>query len=78
MSANSADEYVDQLIEMGDEMTLVAEVRSLVADGETVAALVDFQGPTSTVSYAQWFTLADGKIARLEVIYDPRPFIEAS
>ncbi len=28
------------------------------------------------MQYAQWFTMRDGKIARLEVIYDPRPFLE--
>jgi hypothetical protein len=28
------------------------------------------------MTYSQWFTLRDGKIARLEVVYDPRPFLD--
>jgi ketosteroid isomerase-like protein len=75
MSADSAGEYVDQLKALGDEMELRAEVRHVVGEGEMVAALVDFVGPAGPLTYAQWFTLRDGKIARLEVVYDPRPFL---
>jgi ketosteroid isomerase-like protein len=78
MSAESADEYVDQLKALGDEMELRAEVRHVVAEGDVVAALVDFAGPAGPLPYAQWFTLRDGKIARLEVVYDPRPFLEGA
>jgi hypothetical protein len=76
MSAESADEYVDQLRSLGDEFEMVAEVRKLVAGGDLVAALVDFQGPSGEIAYAQWFTMRQGKIAELEVIYDPRPFLD--
>jgi ketosteroid isomerase-like protein len=75
MSASSADDYVNQLAAMGDEIELYATVRELVADGDIVAALVDFQGPDGPITYTQWFTLRDEKIARLEVVYDPRPFL---
>ncbi|NIV03649.1 MAG: hypothetical protein GWN59_03205 [Calditrichae bacterium] len=75
MSANSADAYVEQLKAFGDELELYAEVRELVGEGDIVAALVDFQGPEGKITYAQWFTMREGKIARLEVIYDPRPFL---
>lgn len=78
MSADSADEYVEQLRAMGDEMELYAEVRELVASGDTVAVLVDVQGPTGTIPYAQWFTMQNGRIARLDVVYDPRPFLDAT
>lgn len=77
MTAHSADEYVNQLTAMGDEMELYAEVRKLLAEEDTVAALVAFQGPSGGISYSQWFTLREGKIAKLEVVYDPRSFIEA-
>ncbi|MGD2058495.1 MAG: nuclear transport factor 2 family protein, partial [Anaerolineales bacterium] len=73
MSADSADEYVDQLTAMGDEMALYADVKQLVSEGDVVAAMVDFRSPAGVVPYAQWFTLREGKIARLEVVYDPRP-----
>jgi len=76
MSADSADEYVEQLRSLGDEIEMYAEVREIVGEGDVVAALIDFQGPGGTMQYAQWFTMRDGKIARLEVIYDPRPFLE--
>lgn len=75
MSAQSADEYVGQLEAMGDEMELYADVREIIGQGDRVAALVDFQGPSGNMVYSQWFTLREGKIARLEVVYDPRPFI---
>ena len=76
MSAESADDYVQQLTAMGDEMELYAEIRQMVAEDETVAVLVDFKSPVGVIPYAQWFTLRDAKIARLEVIYDPRPFLQ--
>ena len=77
MSANSADGYVGQLKALGDEIEMYAEVRKLVGEDDVVAALVDFQGPTGKIAYAQWFTMRGGKIAELEVIYDPRPFLES-
>ncbi len=30
------------------------------------------------MTYAQWFTLRDGRFAELEVVYDPRPFLGGS
>jgi ketosteroid isomerase-like protein len=76
MRADSADEYVQQLTAYGDEMDLRVEVRYLIEQGDKVAALVEYQGPAGPMTYAQWFTLRAGKIARLEVVYDPRPFLE--
>ena len=75
MSANSAEEYVEQLRSLGDEIEMYAEVRKLIGEDDVVAALVDFQGPTGKIAYAQWFTMREGKIAELEVVYDPRPFL---
>ena len=75
MSAESAADYVQQLIGLGDELELYAEVRHLIGDGDEVAALVDFQGPSGPMTYAQWFTMREGKIAKLEVVYDPRAFL---
>ena len=76
MSADSADAYVDRLKAFGDTLATHADVRHVLADGDTVAALVDFHGPSGKMPYAQWFTFRSGKIARLEVIYDPRPFLQ--
>jgi len=74
MNAESADDYILQLKAMGDELEMYAEVRSLLGSDDVVAALVDFQGPGGTITYAQWFTLREGKISSLEVVYDPRSF----
>lgn len=76
MSAESAADYIQQLEAYGDEFEIYAKVRKIIEQGDTVAALVDFQGPGGVIRYAQWFDLRDGKICRLEVIYDPRPFLE--
>jgi len=75
MSADSAEDYVHQLMGLGDDLELHAEVRHLIGDGNEVAALVDFQGPSGPITYAQWFTMREGKIAKLEVVYDPRSFL---
>lgn len=77
MSADGADDYVAQLAALGDELEMYADVRELIGSGDVVAALVDVRGPSGPIPYAQWFTMRDGKIAALEVIYDPRPFLEA-
>ena len=29
-----------------------------------------------SVQFCQWFWLVEGKIARIQVVYDPRPFLE--
>lgn len=75
MSADSADDYVQQLVALGDELELHAEVRHLIGRADEVAALVDFRGPSGPITYAQWFTMREGRIAKLEVIYDPRDFL---
>ena len=31
---------------------------------------------TGKIRYAQWFKLREGLITRMEVIYDPRPFLQ--
>lgn len=75
MAADSRAEYLAQLTQFGDEMELQAGIREIIAQGDAVAALVDYQGPRGPITYAQWFEIRDGKISRLEVVYDPRPFL---
>jgi hypothetical protein len=77
MSANSADEYVEQLKSFGDVLDMRVDVKEIVGEGNIVAALVDFNGPGGKIAYSQWFTFRKSKIAALHVIYDPRPFIMA-
>jgi ketosteroid isomerase-like protein len=75
MSADSAEDYIQQLMALGDELELHAEVRHLIGDGNEVAALVDFRSPAGPITYAHWFTMREGKIAKIEVVYDPRAFL---
>jgi len=76
MSANSADEYVAQLKQFGDELEMRVDVKQVIGEGDVVAALVDFHGPAGPMAYSQWFTFRGGRIASLRVIYDPRPFLQ--
>ena len=76
MSANSADEYVGQLKSFGDVLDMRVDVKQVAGEGDIVAALVDFHGPAGKMAYSQWFTLRNGKISALQVIYDPRPFLQ--
>ena len=75
MSADSADEYVAHLKQFGDELDMRVDVKQVVGEGDVIAALVDFHGPVGLMAYSQWFTFRGGKISRLQVIYDPRPFL---
>ncbi|MGA7305716.1 MAG: VOC family protein [Rhodothermales bacterium] len=77
MSADGADDYVNQLKALGTELEMYAEIREIIEQGRYVSALVTVSGPFGSVSYAQWFTLRGQKIARLETFYDPRPFFNA-
>jgi len=76
MSANGADEYVSQLRSFGDVLDMRVDVKQIVGEGDIVAALVDFHGPAGKMAYSQWFTLRNGKISALHVVYDPRPFLQ--
>ena len=78
MSADSADDYTNQMKQLGDEMELYSTAREIVGNGNTVAALVEFQGPAGAMTYSMWFTLRDGKFSRIESVYDPRPFMSPS
>jgi len=74
MTADTADDYISQITASGDELEMYADVRELIEQQDTVAALVEFQGPKGPIMYAQWFKFREGKICRLEVVFDPRPF----
>ncbi len=77
LCADSADEYVEQLRELGDELDLRVTVRQVLGEGDRVAALVDMEGP-APVTFSQWFSFEGDRISRLEVVYDPRPFLEGT
>jgi hypothetical protein len=49
MRANCAADYIEQLSSYGEELELHAEVLSILGEGDTVAALVDYQGPMGSI-----------------------------
>ncbi len=80
MTADSADGFIAKVRGMmaeggGGEMR--HELRRLIADGENVAALYDFlgPGPDGRIAFAEWFRVVDGRIASIELHYDPRPLL---
>ena len=62
MSTDGPDEYVQKLVDLGDELELYVDVRAIVGGGDRAAAVVDFRGPSGPIPYAQWFTLRDGRM----------------
>ena len=80
MSVDGADAFVEQLRKVsetpgGEAMRTVVEA-VVGADG-VVAALTRFEAGDIRVTFTQWFWVADGKIRRVEVVYDPRSFLAA-
>lgn len=85
-------EFIDPMMQVADADDLIAQVRRfgsggdtvvrnrirhVIAEGDVVAALSEFPGPGgTTLTYAQWFWMRDGRIARIRVVYDPRPFLQ--
>ena len=79
MGATSADDFVSKIrgyAEGGGGPPMSLEIDEITGDDKIVAALTQLKiGPT-TITYAQWFWIEDGKIQKAHVIYDPRPFLE--
>ncbi|MEM9746772.1 MAG: nuclear transport factor 2 family protein [Actinomycetota bacterium] len=77
MSFEGADAYVEALGQTprGEMSSTVEYV--LTGDG-VAAAKVLFEAPGLTVDFAQWLWFDHGRSRRIQVIYDPRPFLEAA
>lgn len=54
-----------------------ATVQDVVGDDAVVAARVLFEMAGMSVQFSQWFWILDGKISRVQVVYDPRSFLQA-
>ncbi|MDH3680166.1 MAG: nuclear transport factor 2 family protein [Acidimicrobiia bacterium] len=78
MSISGADGFIEALRSTGTESGggMRSTVQDVVGDGDVVAARVLFEMGPMTVQFSQWFWITDGKIARVQVIYDPRAFLE--
>ena len=76
MSANSADDFINQLSAMGD-FNLQAEIHQILCDGDQVVALYDFVTPAGKVPAAEWYLIEKDVIKSMRLFCDPRPFLEA-
>ncbi len=78
MAIEGADAFVAALETTPSGGDMGATVQEVVGDDDVVAARVLFTAGDLTVQFSQWFWVADGLIQRIQVIYDPRPFLAAA
>lgn len=76
MPFDGADAFVEALGRTPSAGGMRSTVQDVVADGDVVAARVLFEMGDLIVQFSQWFWMEGGKIARIQVVYDPRPFLE--
>ena len=77
MPIADADDLIAQLERLGPLDPEAATLLEITDRGDVVATLTSFALPTGAeVLFSQWFWIADGRIAKTRVIYDPRPFFE--
>ncbi|MCP4958808.1 MAG: nuclear transport factor 2 family protein [Actinomycetia bacterium] len=82
MALEGADAFVAALASTqeaappGPEGAMSSTIQEVVGGDDIVAARVLFEVMGMTVQFSQWFWIVDGKISRIQVIYDPRPFLE--
>lgn len=78
MSIEGADAFVAALAATPTGGEMAATVQEVVGHGDVVAARVLFEAGAMTVQFSQWFWIDDGRIERIQVVYDPRPFLAAA
>ena len=78
MAIEGADAFVEALSQTPSGGGMTSTVQDVVADGSVAAARVLFEAGDLVVQFAQWFWVTDGRIARIQVVYDPRPFLAAA
>lgn len=78
MSVEGADAFVALLAQTGGDGSgqMTSTVQDVIGDGDTVAARVLFEAGGIPIQFSQWFWIVDGRIARIEVVYDTGPFAE--
>ncbi len=77
MPTTGADDFVEALRQTPSGGDMTATVSNVVADETVAAARVLFRAGELAVTFSQWFWITNGRISRIEVIYDPRPFLAA-
>ena len=78
-TTEGVEDYISGLQHMMAAMTNM-ERRAIFAEGEDVCQVYDLvlAEPHVTLPIAQWLTVRDGRIASLQVFFDPRPLFPPS
>ncbi len=78
-TTNGAEDYIEG-IKQTTANTTDLKRRVIFAEGEDVCQVYDMvvATPAVTVPIAQWFKVHDGRIAALQVFFDPRPMLPPS
>ncbi|HZP05256.1 MAG TPA: nuclear transport factor 2 family protein [Terracidiphilus sp.] len=72
-SRNGADAYFSDM----ERMRLKYDVKRVFADGNDVCLLYDLAISGANIFVCAWYQVANGKIRSLNVVFDPRPILEA-
>ena len=73
---DNADDYIQAISALAPIVKGVT-MRKVLVDGDDVATFYDMLTPMGTAPIAEWHHVRDGKIDRIEVYFDPRPFAHA-
>jgi ketosteroid isomerase-like protein len=70
---DNADDYIKAI---GALASIVKGIqpRKVFVDGEDVATFYDMLTPMGSAPIVEWHHVRDGKIDRIQVYFDPRPF----
>ena len=73
-SFTDADSYIASLRQLGGIVT-GAEIQKRFVDGDDVCVIYDLKtAPVPSSRTCEWYTVRDGKIASVSVVFDARPF----
>jgi ketosteroid isomerase-like protein len=71
---SDADSYLQSLQGLSQIITGI-DKRKLFVDGDDVCIIYDMHtGPVPDSRIAEWYTVRDGRIASISVVFDARPF----
>lgn len=72
-SRDGAESYFTDM----EKMQLEYNVRRIFVERNDVCVLYDLLIEDAIIFCCGWYTLQDGKISHLKVVFDPRPLLEA-
>jgi hypothetical protein len=73
-SFSDADSYLASLQQLS-QIVVGAKKRKVFADGDDLCVIYDLEtAPVPSSRTCEWYTVRDGKIASVSVVFDARPF----